>query len=253
MYQIPEPTYCSKYPKEKRDIIARLVGASKIFQSGKTEITALQKTHLDLKKGELILVIGPSGSGKTTLLSLLGCVLYPTEGCVCINDVRTNELNDREMAELRLKNIGFVFQNFNLITPLNAEENIMVPMMLNNISKEMINRKIDKTLDLLGIRQRSKSMPSQLSGGEQQRVAIARAMVNDPPIILCDEPTAALDLKSIDIVLQELRDLADGGKAVAVVTHDLRLTEYADRIISIENGKISEKHKGNKENGKSVE
>ncbi|MEJ2628525.1 MAG: ABC transporter ATP-binding protein [bacterium] len=231
----PEPACCSKYPQSERTVIARLIGASKIFHSGKTEIIALHKTDLELKKGELILVVGPSGSGKTTLLSLLGCVLYPTEGCVCIKGVRTTDLNDRQMAELRLKNIGFVFQNFNLITPLNAEENIRVPMLLNGFSKEIISQKIKKTLKLLGIQHRSKSMPSQLSGGEQQRVAIARAIVNDP--------TAALDIKSIEIVLQELRKLADAGKAVAVVTHDLRLTGYADKIINIENGRVLQENK----------
>jgi len=243
MNRLPEPACCSKYPQGERKVIARLIGASKIFHTGKTEITALHKTDLELKKGELILVVGPSGSGKTTLLSLLGCVLYPTEGCVCIKGVRTTDLNDRQMAELRLKNIGFVFQNFNLITPLNAEENIRVPMLLNGISQEIISQKIKKTLKLLGIQHRSKSMPSQLSGGEQQRVAIARAIVNDPPIILCDEPTAALDIKSIEIVLQELRKLADAGKAVAVVTHDLRLTGYADKIIKIENGRVLQENK----------
>jgi putative ABC transport system ATP-binding protein len=242
----PKPACCSKYPKIDQKVIAELVSASKIFKTGKTEIVALQKTNLQLKKGELMLIIGPSGSGKTTLLSLIGCVLYPTEGCVCINGVDTIGLNDRQMAELRLKNIGFVFQNFNLITPLNAEENIKVPMQLNRFSREKIAEKTNQTLELLRIKHRSKSLPKQLSGGEQQRVAIARAIVNDPPIILCDEPTAALDSKSMEIVLKELRHLADSGKAVAVVTHDLRLTQYADKIIHIENGRILDEPEGNR-------
>ena len=140
------------------------------------------------------------------------------------------------MAELRLKTIGFVFQNFNLISPLNSEDNIRVPLLLNRLSQEEILHKVDQALQLVKLDQRRKSLPKQLSGGEQQRVAIARAIVNNPPIILCDEPTASLDNKSIEIVLKELRSLADSGKAVAIVTHDQRLNKYADRIIHIENG-----------------
>jgi putative ABC transport system ATP-binding protein len=229
------------------NVIAELIEAGKVFKAGKSEIVALEKTTLQLRKGELLLIIGPSGSGKTTLLSLLGCVLYPTEGCVCIKGIKTSDLSDREMAQLRLQNIGFVFQNFNLISPLSAEENIMTPMLLYGLDRETINEKIEKAMDLLRIGNRRKSLPKQLSGGEQQRVSIARAIVNDPPIILCDEPTAALDSKSMEVVLKELRHLADAGKAVAVVTHDLRLREYADKIIHIENGKIQEEYEKNNE------
>jgi putative ABC transport system ATP-binding protein len=235
-----KPACCSKYPKSARETIAELKSASKIFRTGKTEIVALQKSNLQIRKGELVLIIGPSGSGKTTLLSLLGCVMYPTEGCVCIGGQDTSALNDIQLAELRLKTIGFVFQNFNLIAPLTSEENIMVPLMLSQSKKEVIKKKVDRSLKWVKLEQRRKSLPKQLSGGEQQRVAIARAIVNDPPILLCDEPTASLDFKSIEIVLKELRGLADNGKAIAIVTHDTRLNQYADRIIFIENGKLTE-------------
>jgi putative ABC transport system ATP-binding protein len=220
--------------------IAELIGASKKFKSGNIEITALQKTDLKLRKGELLLIIGPSGSGKTTLISLIGCVLYPTEGCVCINGNNTKDLNEKELAKLRRKEIGFVFQNFNLIAPLNSEENIMTPLVLNKLPKEVIKEKVQKALDWVGLGDRKKSLPKQLSGGEQQRVAIARALVSEPSIILCDEPTASLDNESIEVVLQELRGLADSGKSVAIVTHDPRLEKYADRIIHLENGRIVE-------------
>jgi putative ABC transport system ATP-binding protein len=166
--------------------------------------------------------------------------MYPTEGCVCINGQNTRELNDIQMASLRLNSIGFVFQNFNLIAPLTSEENIMVPLMLQRKSKAQIREKVDSKLKWVKLERRRRSLPKQLSGGEQQRIAIARAIVNDPPILLCDEPTASLDTKSIDIVLTELRNLADSGKAISIVTHDIRLNQYADRIIHIENGKLDE-------------
>ena len=219
-------------------VVAELIGASKKFKSGNLEIIALQKTDLKLRKGELLLIIGPSGSGKTTLISLLGCVLYPTEGCVCINKINTKDLNEKKLAKLRREEIGFVFQNFNLVAPLSAEENIKIPLVLNKLPKEAIKQKIYKALEWVELGNRRRSIPKQLSGGEQQRVAIARALVSDPSIILCDEPTASLDSRSIEVILQELRGSADAGKAVAVVTHDPRLERYADRIIHLENGKI---------------
>ena len=230
----------SECPDSGKTIYAELQKASKIFTSGNTRVIALQPTDLNLKKGEMMLIIGPSGSGKTTLLSLIGCVLYPTEGCVCINGVNTKNLNDREMARLRLREIGFVFQNFNLVSPLNAEENVMVPLLLKKASKNEIKNKAEQALALVELTHRKKSLPKQLSGGEQQRVAIARALVTDPPVILCDEPTASLDSKSMETVMKELRSLADMGKAVAVVTHDSRLKNYADKIVSIENGQVTE-------------
>ena len=236
---------CSIFPDEERTAIAELIGASKKFKSGNTEIIALQETDLTLKKGELLLIVGPSGSGKTTLLSLLGCVLYPTEGCVCINSVNTKNLNDKEMAKLRLKEIGFVFQNFNLIAPLNSEENVKAPLLLNKLPSNAIREKVDRALELVGLQHRKKSLPKQLSGGEQQRVAIARALVSEPSIILCDEPTASLDSKSLEVIMNELRSLADLGKAVAVVTHDLRLRQYADKMIYLEDGKVIEYHEEN--------
>lgn len=223
------------------NVIAELIGASKKFKLGGKEIVALQQTDLEIKKSELLLIVGPSGSGKTTLLSLVGCVLYPTEGCVCIRGTNTKDLSDKELARLRRKEIGFVFQQFNLIAPLNSEENIRVPLSLNKFSRDKINEKVERAFKLVGMEERRKSLPKQLSGGEQQRVAIARALVTDPSIILCDEPTASLDVDSIDVVLSELRHLADSGKAVAVVTHDTRLEKYADKVIFLQNGKIQPK------------
>ena len=216
--------------------IARLEGAGKVYKSGDAEVIALQPTDFKVEKGELVLIIGPSGSGKTTLLSLLGCVIYPSQGKVWINGTYTNDLNDEQMANVRLNNIGFVFQSFNLIAPLNVEENVMLPLTLQKVAKKHALPRVLKALDLLGMTHRLKSLPKMLSGGEQQRVAIARALVSDPPMLLCDEPTASLDVKSVGVVMQQLQSLAKLGKAVIVVTHDQRLVPYATRVVEVQNG-----------------
>jgi putative ABC transport system ATP-binding protein len=184
----------------------------------------------------VLLIIGPSGSGKTTLLSLLGCVIYPTNGSVTINGVNTNGLNAKEMAQIRLKNIGFVFQSFNLIAPFTAEENVMYPLQLLGVSNADARKRALAALEKVGMSDRKKNLPRQLSGGQQQRVAIARALVTNPPILLCDEPTASLDGQSVSIVMNELVELSRQDRAVVIVTHDYRLREYASKIIEVENG-----------------
>ena len=190
-----------------------------------------------LQNGPIFIVIsGAPGSGKTTLLSLLGCVIYPSQGKVWINGTYTNDLSDVQMANIRLNNIGFVFQSFNLIAPLNVEENVMLPLTLQKVAKKDALPRVLKALDLLGMTHRLKSLPKMLSGGEQQRVAIARALVSDPPMLLCDEPTASLDVKSVGVVMQQLQSLAKLGKAVIVVTHDQRLVPYATRVVEVQNG-----------------
>jgi putative ABC transport system ATP-binding protein len=222
-------------------IAASIKGASKEYKTGDTLITALQPTSFDFMKNELTLIIGPSGSGKTTLLSLLGCVIFPTTGEVYINNILANSLSEKELANLRLKNIGFVFQSFNLLAPLNALENVMQPLRLSGISKKEAKLKAEQALTKVNMENRAKSLPKNLSGGQQQRVAIARALVTDPSIMLCDEPTASLDIRSVSIVMEELKMLSDSGKAVIVVTHDLRLKQFADRIIYVNNGVASDK------------
>lgn len=221
-------------------MIARLEGVSKEYKVGDQTLTALQPTSLTVNEGELLLIIGPSGSGKTTLLSLLGCVIYPTNGNLYVNNRLVNEMNEREMAALRLHTIGFVFQNFNLLAPLNAEQNVRMPLQLMGMAATEADQKVTHALELVGMADRKKNLPKQLSGGQQQRIAIARALVTDPKLILCDEPTAALDKDSLRVVMDELRSLADKGKSVAVVTHDPRLREYAHRIVEVDNGAVKE-------------
>ncbi len=221
-------------------MIAELKNVSKTYKVGEQEIVALQATNFQLNKGELTLIIGPSGSGKTTLLSLLGCVIYPTSGDLYVTEKYVNTLNAKQLADLRLRNIGFVFQQFNLLSPLSAEDNIAMPLKMLGMSSSEIKKRVAAALELVKMTDRRKNLPRQMSGGQQQRIAIARALVTDPQLILCDEPTASLDKDSLDIVMNELRNLAKQGKSVAVVTHDPRLKIYADRAVEVKNGVVVE-------------
>jgi putative ABC transport system ATP-binding protein len=221
-------------------MIARLEGVSKEYHVGDQRIVALEETDLTMKVGELLLIIGPSGSGKTTLLSLLGCVIYPTTGKLWVDDLLVNDLNQKELAKLRLNTIGFIFQNFNLLAPLTAEENVMMPLILKGLNKKEAQQKVDESLHFVGMQDRRRNLPKELSGGQQQRIAIARALVTDPKLILCDEPTASLDKHSMYVIMDELQSLANKGKALAVVTHDPRLKTCASRVVEIDNGIVSE-------------
>lgn len=223
--------------------LAQLKGANKIYKVGDNTIVALTPTTLDFFPNELTLIIGPSGSGKTTLLSLLGCVIYPTEGDLYLDGNHVNGMDQRQLANLRLQTIGFVFQSFNLIAPLNCMDNVMMPLQLKGESGIKARRKAEAALELVGMLDRKKSLPKQLSGGQQQRVAIARALVTEPKIILCDEPTSSLDAASIVTVMHQLSTLAKEGKSVCVVTHDPRLMAYADRVIRVDNGIAIEEFK----------
>jgi putative ABC transport system ATP-binding protein len=217
-------------------IIARLEEVSKEYKVGDQTLVALQSTSIEVREGELLLIIGPSGSGKTTLLSLLGCVIYPTAGKLYVEGNLVNDLSQSQLSRLRLNTIGFVFQNFNLLAPLNAEQNIAMPLQLMGQTGKAADKKVKDALELVGMTNRKDNLPKQLSGGQQQRIAIARALVTDPKLVLCDEPTASLDKDSIGIVMEELKALAERGKAVAVVTHDPRLKQYAHRILEVNNG-----------------
>jgi putative ABC transport system ATP-binding protein len=221
-------------------MIARLNGVGKEYQVGDQTIVALKPVDLEIYEGQLVLIIGPSGSGKTTLLSLIGCVIYPTYGELYVNDQLVNDMSQKQLASLRLNTIGFVFQSFNLIAPLNSFDNVLMPLQLKRVPAAEARRKAEDALALVGMLDRRKSLPKQLSGGQQQRVAIARALVTDPKLILCDEPTASLDASSISTVMNELVALAKGGKSVCVVTHDPRLLAYADRVIKVDGGQATE-------------
>jgi len=219
-------------------LIAELKGAGKEYKTGDQTIVALQPTDFQLYEGELTLIIGPSGSGKTTLLSLLGCVIYPTFGDLWVGGQDITSLNATKLARLRLETIGFVFQSFNLLAPLTAEENVELPLKLLGIASNERKKRVQKALETVGMTERRKNLPKALSGGQQQRIAIARALVTNPKMILCDEPTASLDKDSLGVVMKELQALARQGKSVAVVTHDPRLQQYADRAVEVKNGMV---------------
>lgn len=224
--------------KDSKPVIS-LKDVSKVYESGDNSITALASTDLTLYNGVLTLIMGPSGSGKTTLLSIIGCVIYPTTGEVSFLDQKISGLKENELAAIRLEKIGFVFQQFNLIEPLTALENVIQPLLLQKAVYSEAKKRATDALEKVGMGERLNNLPKKLSGGQKQRVAIARALVTNPSIILCDEPTASLDAKSAAIIMEELKSLANEGKAVIIVTHDLRLRKFADRVIYVEEGKVS--------------
>jgi putative ABC transport system ATP-binding protein len=176
---------------------AELKGASKRYKTGDQTITALEPSDFTLYSDQLTLIIGPSGSGKTTLLSLLGCVIYPTDGEVWIAGRKVNGLSEKQLAALRLETIGFVFQSFNLIMPLTAEQNVMLPLELQGVPRKEARARVAEAIAMVGMSDRAQQLPKALSGGQQQRIAIARALVTRPSLMLCDEPTASLDVDSM--------------------------------------------------------
>lgn len=222
-----------------KEIAARLEAAGKEYKTGESTIVALQPTTA-FRKGEITLIVGPSGSGKTTLLSLLGCVIYPTMGKVWVGDTCVNNLPERELAQLRLRQIGFVFQGFNLLAPLNALENVMHPLLLQGVNRREARRQAIELISTFGMEERIHNLPRNLSGGQQQRIAIARSLITNPQLILCDEPTASLDHNSARMVMDMLSQLSRESRAVIVVTHDVRLRKYADRTIYVSEGMISD-------------
>ena len=211
----------------------------KTFLSGRVSIRALRGVSIDIFPRQVTLLRGPSGSGKTTLLSVFGCILTPDAGDLHVGGEDVLGLNERDLAKLRLEKIGFVFQSFNLFPTLKAWENVAIALDLQGIPRKLAK---DLALDVLGkvgLADRSESFPAELSGGQSQRVAIARALVSNPPIILADEPTAALDTENGRSVMELLRDMAiKDGRAVVIVTHDERVVEFSDRVLTLKDGTV---------------
>ena len=221
---------------------------SKTFGSGHTAVKAVRNISLKLVPGDIVLVMGPSGSGKTTLISMIGTLMRPTGGDVLLDGKNVTELSPDKLADFRLNNVGFVFQSFNLIAALNAELNVMLPLLAKGTSKSPARQNARELLMKLGIGERLHHLPRDLSGGEKQRVAVARALVNEPKIILADEPTANLDSKTGHEVMQLLCQTAcSEGRAVIIVSHDTRLKDVAKRVIIIEDGRLVKEERGNHE------
>lgn len=225
-----------------KDTILKATNLKKFFGSGTSEVHAVNNVSLNIKRGEMVLIMGPSGSGKTTLLSMLGALLEPTSGDIIIDGAGISSMKDNELSTLRAKKIGFVFQAFNLLEALTVEENILFPSRLNTGGIKAAKPRLKELLDRLGLSQRRHALPNTLSGGEKQRVAIARALINQPPIILADEPTGNLDSHKGQEVMMILHDIArDEGCAVLMVTHDPRVEEIADRVLWLEDGEIRDR------------
>ena len=210
----------------------------KIYPLASGDVTALNHVSISIKKGEFVSIIGPSGSGKSTLLNQLGCLDAPTSGVLKIGGKSISEMNDYELTDLRLVTIGFIFQKFNLLPLLSAYENVEYPYILKYRKKDKSGR-VSKLLAMVGINESlAKHKPSELSGGQQQRVAIARALVNNPTILLCDEPTGNLDSKTGVLVIKMLKALNKKGKTLIIVTHDPDIANVADRTIIIRDGRV---------------
>jgi putative ABC transport system ATP-binding protein len=229
---------CAGAAAESDTSLARLRGVSKRYGDARTGFLALDGIHLDVRAGELALIMGPSGSGKTTLISILGCLIRPSGGSVEIAGRRVDELGERELPRVRLRSIGFVFQSFNLLESLNALENIEVPLRLSGLTWRAARERAAELADSLRISGKLRQVPADLSGGEKQRVAIARALALEPSIVLADEPTAALDTVTGREVMGILAEYARKGRAVVVVTHDVRLRDLAGRVVCLEDGRI---------------
>jgi len=216
-------------------------GVTKVYEEGANKIQVLHGVDFDVEQGEVVLLMGPSGSGKTTLLSIMGCILRATSGSVKIAGREVATLGERELPDVRLKHIGFIFQGFNLFPTLTVGENVELALHLKGIRSEAARKESRHLLEQVGLAKKSDSFPVDLSGGQKQRVAIARALAGSPGVILADEPTAALDSTSGRNVMEMMRELAHThGRGVVVVTHDSRVLEFADRIVHMEDGRISE-------------
>ena len=211
----------------------------KMYQMGDNEVHALDGASFTVNKGEMVAIMGPSGSGKTTLMSIIGCLDAPTSGSYVLDGVAVENMDEKKLAEIRGKKIGFVFQQFNLLARTSALENVMLPLTYAGISGKERQERAMKALDRVGLSQRTHHAPSELSGGQQQRVAIARALVNEPAILLADEPTGALDSKTGVEIMELFQNLhKDNGQTVILVTHDSYVARHTDRIIKLSDGRI---------------
>ena len=211
---------------------------TRIHGSNETAVTALAGVSLEIHPGELVAVMGPSGSGKSTLLNVAGGLDRPTSGSVSIGGDTLTDLGPRDLAKLRRRRMGFVFQDYNLIPSLTAAENVALPLELDGTRARQARRQARHTLDLMGLMDLSDRYPDQMSGGQQQRVAIARALVGSRRFVLADEPTGALDTVNGEGVMRVLRDVCRGGAAGVVVTHDAQLAAWADRIVFLRDGRV---------------
>ena len=212
----------------------------KIYEMGENKVYALDDVSLHVATHEFVSIIGPSGSGKSTLMNMLGCLDVPTQGRYFLDGTDISKKTDDELAEIRNKKIGFVFQGFNLLPKLTAVENVELPLIYSNVSAKERHEKAKEALAKVGLEGRIDHKPTELSGGQQQRVAIARALITDPPIILADEPTGNLDSKSGKEVMEIFKNLNANGNTIILITHDSGVAAQAKRVVRIQDGKLYE-------------
>lgn len=212
----------------------------KIYNPGENEVRALDGINLDIEKGDLVAIVGHSGSGKSTLMNMLGCLDTPTSGKYVLDGQDVASMTDNQLADVRNKEIGFIFQGFNLISNLDAVGNVELPLVYRGVSKNERKQLAMEALKSVGLEDRMKHKPNEMSGGQQQRVAVARAVAAKPPIILADEPTGNLDTKSTQEILEILKELHRSGRTVIIITHDEEIASQAHRVIRILDGRIEE-------------
>ncbi len=220
--------------------IIHLDAIVKNYFPGSEIVHALRSVSVDIKKNEYVAIMGPSGSGKSTLMNIIGCLDTPTSGTYILNDKDASQLNDNQLAEIRNKEIGFVFQTFNLLPRYTALENVMLPLVYAGIPKNERMERAKTALESVGLADRMEHRPNELSGGQRQRVSVARAMVNNPAIILADEPTGNLDSKTSIDIMSLFRDIHDKGNTIILVTHEESIARHAHRIIRLLDGNIAQ-------------
>jgi len=234
--------------------IIELKKVEKYYEMGDAIVKALDCIDIEIEKGDFVAIMGPSGSGKSTSMNLIGSLDYSTKGNILLDGEDIQNLDESELAQLRGQKIGFIFQQFNLIPNLTVKENVMLPILFQEIEKEEREKKADRLLELVELSDRSEHYPNQISGGQQQRVAIARALANDPQVILADEPTGNLDTKTGNKVMDFLKKLNEEGRTIIMVTHDPDLArEYAKTIYSVRDGKVEFKEKKTGDKWKKVD